>query len=66
MTLEIDFHARRSPSKSEALDEDGYRTLRMAMPPRTKSNNMLGTVLDKVEGVGDRGEAEDPGEHQHA
>ena len=47
MTLEIDRHAFRSPSTLSRSMKTGMNVA-LAMPPRTKSNSMFGTVLARL------------------
>ncbi len=46
-TLEIDFQARRSPSRVSRSTNTGMNVA-VAMPPKTRSKSILGTVLDRL------------------
>src|SRR3984957_171404 len=46
-TLEIDFHARRSPSLARRSTNTGMNVA-PATPPSTRSKSMLGTVLARL------------------
>src|SRR5580692_2937153 len=46
-TLEIDFHARRSPSLARRSTNTGMNVA-PATPPKTRSKSMLGTVLARL------------------
>ena len=47
ITLEIDFQARRSPSRARRSTNTGMNVA-LAMPPSTRSNNILGTVFARL------------------
>ena len=47
MTLEIDFHARRSPSSARRSTKTGMNVAE-AIPPSTRSKSMFGTVLARL------------------
>jgi hypothetical protein len=46
-TLEIDFQARRSPSMVRRSTNTGMNVA-VAIPPRTRSKSILGTVLERL------------------
>jgi hypothetical protein len=47
ITLEIDFQALRSPSRASRSTKTGINVA-PAIPPRTRSNSMFGTVLARL------------------
>ena len=47
MTLEIDLHALRSPSSASRSTKTGIKVAE-AMPPSTRSNNIFGMVLARL------------------
>ena len=65
MTLEIDFHARRSPSSARRSTKTGMNVAD-GDPTEHEVKEHVRHRVGQVERVSERREPEHPGEHEHA